>query len=175
MNLVLVGYMGSGKSTIGLKLSKILEYNFIDLDHYIVDNEQLTVQEIFKTKGEIYFRKLEQKYLKQIISKHEKTIIALGGGTPCFYDTMDFLNLIYEIKTIYLKTNLDILTNRLFKDTSRPLISHLKTKVDLKEFIAKHLFERSFFYNKAKIVVEANEIDKTIDSILFTLNKQSNF
>ena len=115
----------------------------------------MSVPEIFKTKGEIHFRKLEQTYLKMITTNADKTIIALGGGTPCFYDTMEWLNKLENFKTIYLRTKLDILTDRLFLNTTRPLISHLKTKDALKDFIAKHLFERSYYYNQASIVVES--------------------
>jgi len=169
MNLILVGYMASGKSTIGKKLSKILDYNFIDLDDFIEENERLTVSEIFKTKGEIHFRKLEQSYLKQIVTQHKKSVIALGGGTPCFYDTMDWLNQDDNTITIYLKTNLDILTKRLYLNKTRPLISHLNNKDDLKDFIAKHLFERSFFYNKAKVVIKADKEEATLNNILLQL------
>lgn len=170
MNLVLVGYMASGKSTIGKKLSKLMDFEFVDLDYYIEKKENLTVSEIFKTKGEIYFRKIEQQYLKEITTNAEKTIISLGGGTPCFYDTMGWLNALDNFKSIYLKTNLDVLTNRLYKDNQRPLVSHIKTKEELKDFIAKHLFERSFYYNQAQIVIEStNNEEETLNNILFKL------
>ncbi len=170
MNLILIGYMASGKSTIGKKISKIMDFDFIDLDDYIEKNENLSVREIFKTKGEIHFRKLEQSYLKKLTKISNKTIISLGGGTPCFYDTMTWLNNLDSFKTIYLKTNLDILTDRLFLDKSRPLISHLNTKEELKDFIAKHLFERSYYYNQASIVIESTTSqEETINNILYKL------
>ncbi|WGD34103.1 shikimate kinase [Olleya sp. YS] len=170
MNLVLVGYMASGKSTIGKKLAKIMDYEFIDLDEYIETKENLSVSQIFKTKGEIHFRKLEQLYLKEIVSTVNKSVISLGGGTPCFYDTMTWLNALENITTIYLKTNLDILVNRLYKDNSRPLISHINSKLELRDFVAKHIFERSYFYNQAKIVIESTTSkEETIDNIIFKL------
>ncbi|RAJ12932.1 shikimate kinase [Olleya aquimaris] len=170
MNLVLVGYMASGKSTIGKKLAKIMGYEFIDLDNYIETREHLSIPEIFKTKGEIHFRKLEQVYLKELTTTINKSIISLGGGTPCFYDTITWLNAIENVTTIYLKTNIDVLVNRLYKDTSRPLISHIKSKIELKDFIAKHLFERSFFYNQANIVIDsADSEEETINNIIFKL------
>jgi shikimate kinase len=145
-------------------------FKFIDLDNYIEVCEKMSVSDIFKTKGEIHFRKLEQSYLKKITANADKTIIALGGGTPCFYNTMEWLNELDNFKTIYLRTNLDILTDRLFLNKTRPLISHLETKEALKDFIAKHLFERSFFYNQASIVVESTTSEEeTINNILFKL------
>jgi len=171
MNLILVGYMASGKSTIGVELAKMMNFQFVDLDRFIEKNENLTVSEIFKTKGELHFRKLEQSYLKDLISKCDKTIISLGGGTPCFYDTMIWLNKLDNVKTIYLKTSLDILTDRLFQDKTRPLIAHLNTKEDLKDFIAKHIFERSFFYNQADIVVNTTRsIEETLQNIKISLS-----
>ena len=170
MNLIFIGYMASGKSTIGQQLAKKMGFEFIDLDNYIEVCEKMSVSDIFKTKGEIHFRKLEQSYLKKITANADKTIIALGGGTPCFYNTMEWLNKLDNFKTIYLRTNLDILTDRLFLNKTRPLISHLETKEALKDFIAKHLFERSFFYNQASIVVESTTSEEeTINNILFKL------
>ncbi|WP_028282900.1 shikimate kinase [Olleya marilimosa] len=170
MNLIFIGYMASGKSTIGQQLAEKMGFKFIDLDNYIEVREKMSVSDIFKTKGEIHFRKLEQSYLKKITANADKTIIALGGGTPCFYNTMEWLNELDNFKTIYLRTNLDILTDRLFLNKTRPLISHLETKEALKDFIAKHLFERSFFYNQASIVVESTTSEEeTINNILFKL------
>lgn len=164
MNLILIGYMASGKSTIGKKAAELLNFDFVDLDNYIEEKENLSVSEIFKLKGEIHFRKLEQTYLKELTNNLDKTIISLGGGTPCFYDTMSWLNKLDNLTTIYLKASLDVLTNRLYKDSTRPLIAHLDTKEALKDFIAKHIFERSFFYNQANIVVNS------VDSEEGTLN-----
>ena len=170
MNLIFIGYMASGKSTIGQQLAEKMGFKFIDLDNYIEVCEKMSVSDIFKTKGEIHFRKLEQSYLKEITASADKTIIALGGGTPCFYNTMEWLNKLDNFKTIYLRTNLDILTDRLFLNKTRPLISHLETKEALKDFIAKHLFERSYFYNQASIVVESTTSEEeTINNILFKL------
>ena len=170
MNLIFIGYMASGKSTIGQQLAEKMGFKFIDLDNYIEVCEKMSVSDILKTKGEIHFRKLEQSYLQKITANADKTIIALGGGTPCFYNTMEWLNKLDNFKTIYLRTNLDILTDRLFLNKTRPLISHLKTKEALKDFIAKHLFERSFFYNQASIVVESTTSEEeTINNILFKL------
>ena len=108
MNLILIGYMASGKSTIGNYLAKVLNYSFIDLDNYIEKKENLSVKEIFSQKGEIYFRKLENTALKEIVNNNENYVLSLGGGTPCFYDTMEWLKSKTNTKTIYLNVNLDV-------------------------------------------------------------------
>jgi len=105
MNLILIGYMASGKSTIGNYLAKVLNYSFIDLDNYIEKKENLSVKEIFSQKGEIYFRKLENTALKEIVNNKENFVLSLGGGTPCFYDTMEWLKSKTNTKTIYLNVN----------------------------------------------------------------------
>lgn len=158
MILVFLGYMASGKSTVGKHVAEILNYSFIDLDTYIEEKEKMKVKDIFETKGEIYFRKIEHAYLKDIINEQKNCVLSLGGGTPCFYDSVDWLNTINNVKTIYLKASIDVITTRLVNDTIRPLISHLKSKEEIKEFIAKHLFERSFFYNKAQIKLNTNDL-----------------
>lgn len=163
MILVFLGYMASGKSTVGKHVAEILNYSFIDLDAYIEEKEKMKVKDIFETKGEIYFRKIEHAYLRHIINEQKKCVLSLGGGTPCFYDSVDWLNTINNVKTIYLKASIDVITSRLVSDTIRPLISHLKSKEEIKEFIAKHLFERSFFYNKAQI--KLNTTDLSIEEI----------
>ncbi|MFC7444337.1 MULTISPECIES: shikimate kinase [Mesoflavibacter] len=163
MILVFLGYMASGKSTVGKHVAEILNYSFIDLDFYIEEKEKMKVKDIFETKGEIYFRKIEHTYLKDIINEQKNCVLSLGGGTPCFYDSVDWLNTINNVITIYLKASIDVITTRLVNDTIRPLISHLKSKEEIKEFIAKHLFERSFFYNKAQI--KLNTTDLSIEEI----------
>jgi len=154
MKLVLLGYMGSGKSSVGKLLSEALQYKFTDLDHYIEMSEGMTISQLFKEKGEIYFRRNEATAMTKIISEEKKIVIATGGGTPCYGTVMDDLLANDEVVTIYLKNSLETLTERLFTEKSeRPLITHLKTEVELNDFIRKHLFERSYYYNRASIVL----------------------
>lgn len=87
MNIVLIGYMGCGKSSIGKSLAKKLRKKYLDLDDYIENREGKTVYDIFKNDGEIYFRKKETIYLKELIENRDNIIISLGGGTPCFSGT----------------------------------------------------------------------------------------
>jgi shikimate kinase len=166
MKIILLGYMGSGKSTIGKALSKHLSIPCIDLDDYIQEKEQKMVNEIFSESGEIYFRKKERFYLEELLERKDDFILALGGGTPCYYDTMDFINSNTTAVSIYLKTDLDTLVKRLASEkNSRPLISKLNTEELLREFIAKHVFERSYFYNKAQFVIDNVSIEESIKKI----------
>lgn len=172
MIITLLGYMGSGKSTIGLQLATILKYDFIDLDNFIEEKEQLSVKEIFNSKGEIYFRKLENTCLKEIYTSQNNTILSLGGGTPCFSGNIELINS-ENSKSIYLKLLPKSLSNRLFLEKEhRPLISHLKTEDDLVEFIAIHLFERQSFYSQASNIITTdnltvNEIVEDIVKVLY--------
>ena len=84
MKIVLLGYMASGKSTIGREISKKLDMKFIDLDDYISKREKRSISEIFKVEGEIYFRKIESSYLGEILNSKDSFILSLGGGTPCY-------------------------------------------------------------------------------------------
>jgi len=172
MTIVLIGYMGSGKSTIGRKLSLKLNYTFIDLDAFIEEKEGLVVKQIFDLKGEIYFRKLEMKYLSEVL-EIENAIISLGGGTPCYGDNMTKVKDSRNARSIYLQTSIGELVKRLFLERhARPLISHINSKDELSEFIGKHLFERNPFYLKSDINIitdnkEVKEICKEIYRKLF--------
>ena len=167
MNIILIGYMGSGKSTVGKKLSEQLGHKYIDLDDYIQKKEGHSIAQIFKNKGEIYFRKVESKYLKEVLGIHG-AVISLGGGTPCYGHNMDIIKNADDAFSIYLKATISNLTDRLFKEKdSRPLISHINQKQDLREFIGKHLFERSPFYSQSDITLETD--NKTVDEIAETI------
>ncbi|WP_378185124.1 shikimate kinase [Aquimarina sp. W85] len=168
MNIVLLGYMGSGKSLIGKKLSKNIGFDFLDLDTYIEKQEKKSISLIFSEKGEVYFRKKETFYLKELLKSTKNSVIALGGGTPCFGDNMQSILNDDAHKSVYLQTSLDVLTDRLFNQRNkRPMISHIKSKVLLHDFIRKHLFERSFYYNQSlyKIQTDHKTVDQIIDEI----------
>jgi shikimate kinase len=172
MIVVLIGYMASGKSTIGKILAKKLGYDFIDLDDFIEGKEHSTVADIFKTKGEIYFRKIESQYLKDILSGKNKIVLSLGGGTPCYNNNMAFILNAHQVKSIYLKASIKTLIARLKNEKSkRPLVAHIETDDALAEFIGKHIFERGQFYNQAEVVVSTD--DKTesaiVEALLFSL------
>lgn len=172
MNIILIGYMGSGKSTIGKKLSEILNLELIDLDDYIQKMENLTISQIFATKGEIYFRKKEHFYLNELL-KRDDLILSLGGGTPCYGDNMSVILNAAHAHSIYLKSSIPNLVQRLSAEKlKRPLIAHLKTDEELTEFIGKHLFERSFFYNQSHqtIVTDGKSIATIVEEIVAGLS-----
>lgn len=163
--------MGSGKTVVGQILAKELNYSYIDLDDQIALIEEKSVPEIFKTRGELYFRKLETEVLKDVIEEPASLVVSLGGGTPCYGNNLELIKKTGDAKTVYLKASVDFLTNRLFSEKeARPVISHLKTHELLDDFIRKHLFERSFYYNQADIVLDVE--NKTPESIIKELREK---
>lgn len=162
--IVLLGYMGSGKSTIAKLLSKKLDIMNVDLDNYIEKKENKSISNIFQISGELFFRRIENKYLRDLLDSHNYKIISIGGGTPCYSDNIE---LIIKSKCIifYLRANVDTLADRLFNEKDkRPLISRIKSKKDLKTFISKHLFERNQFYLKSNFVIDVDK--KTENEII---------
>ena len=171
--ILLLGYMGSGKSTTGIELAQVLGYSFLDLDDVIKKREGKSITELFKEHGELYFRATERKCLEDIMNRSDSIVLSLGGGTPCYYDTMDYLLSLKKAKTFYLKASIDTLCNRLFKEKeSRPLISHLNHIDDAKEFIGKHLFERNLFYQKAHHQVLID--NKSVNQIVLEIKEKTN-
>ena len=162
MKIVLLGYMASGKSTIGREISKKLDMKFIDLDDYVSKRESRSISEIFKVKGEIYFRRIESLYLSEILNSKGNFILSLGGGTPCYSNNMELI-LNSEASSIYIKTSIKTIVSRLTAEKSkRPLVADLEND-KLTEFVAKHLFERRFFYEQATITM--NTEDKSAEEI----------
>lgn len=153
--------MGSGKSHISKILSDKLNFKLIDLDKEISKRNKMTIPEIFDKKGEIYFRKLERETLEEILASEKNTILSLGGGTPVYYNNMEIIN--HNSKSVFLRASVSTLTERLSKQKEkRPLIANI-TDENLAEFIAKHLFERNDFYNKAQIsIITDNRTPKDI-------------
>jgi shikimate kinase len=161
MKVVLLGYMASGKSAVGKLLAKELNIQFVDLDDFIEGKEQLSISEIFKLKGEIYFRIKEGEYLKELLNFDKNLIISLGGGTPCYGNNMEIIK--NKTKSFYLNASINTIYERLIGETSkRPLVATLGTS-NLKEFIAKHLFERNQFYERADNTILVN--NKTISEV----------
>jgi shikimate kinase len=170
MKIILVGYMASGKSTIGKLLSDSLHLPFYDLDHLIETNLNLKIDEIFKQKGELFFRKKEREILIDFLNSTENYILALGGGTPCYYDNYQLYQF-STIHSIYLKASVDTLLDRLqVQKVSRPLIASLNNEV-LQEYVAKHLFERNYFYHQVKTIVSIDNKGESeiVTEILFNL------
>jgi len=155
-NIFLLGFMGSGKSTLGKKLAKQLSLPFYDLDDEIEAQEKKTIAQIFEEKGEDRFRKIETQLLKKLTQQSTSFVLALGGGTPCFYDNMKIIN--QSGTSIYIKYNAGILCSRLINaKAQRPLIAG-KTKEELLSFIEETLIVREEYYNQSQFIVEGNNI-----------------
>lgn len=165
MIVVLIGYMASGKTSIGKKLANKLSYDFIDLDDLIEEKENLTVSQVFKSKGEVYFRNQEHLHLKEVLNTKNNIVLSVGGGTPCYSNNIDIIVNNNKVKSIYLKASIATLTEKLMrKKAKRPLIAHIETEAAMAEFIGKHLFERVQFYNQAEIMLPVD--NKTKDVIV---------
>jgi shikimate kinase len=156
MTISLMGYMGSGKTLVSKELSILNNFKIFDLDTEISKQNNRSITEIFKEKGEIFFRKTEKEVLEKILSSEKNIILSLGGGTPCYYNNIDSIN--EKTISVFLKTNVKTLAQRLSSEKDkRPLIQNISNE-DLPEFIAKHLFERNPFYNQAKITINTDNL-----------------
>jgi len=169
MNILLIGFMGCGKTSLGKKLAKKMDLKFIDLDKIIEQNEQLSVDEIFNNKGEDYFRQLETNWLSSF--EGENYVVSLGGGTSCFNENMGIINSLGT--SVYLQMNSGLLTDRLFHSKQkRPLIEKFKNdKPRLILEIGKLLKSREVFYKKANVIFEASNMSSSKLDLLVELVK----
>lgn len=169
--IILLGYMGAGKSTIGKVLSDNIGIPFVDLDTFIEEKEQKSISEIFKIHGNIYFRKKERAYLEQILNQEKDIILATGGGTPCFGDNISLIKA-HSSNVFYIHLSTKTLVKRLKNQKEkRPLIAHLSTDEALEEFINKHLFERNPYYLQANQVIKSDplSVSEIVEKIQQTL------
>lgn len=156
--IFLVGYMGTGKSTVGKQLARELGLRFIDLDQFISESERQSVAELFRSQGESGFRGLERKYLRKLDDSTEPFVCATGGGTPCFYDNMHWMNAAGV--TVYLEMDVASLAYRLrHAKTERPILKAIEDP-NLEAFISQHLEERRADYEEAQIRFPALGFDK---------------
>ena len=155
--IILIGYMGSGKTTVGKALSKETGMMFYDLDWYIESRMRKSVSQIFAEKGEEGFRKIEYNMLHEV-AEFEDVIISCGGGTPCFFDNMDYLN--QQGDVVYLKATPETLYKHLLMaKIERPLLKG-KSSEELIAYITDHLKERAPFYEKARHILDVNVLDE---------------
>ncbi len=156
VRIIIIGYMGAGKTTVGKALAKQLGIPFYDLDWYIESRMRKTVQQIFAERGEEGFRKIEYNMLHEV-AEFEDVIISCGGGTPCFFDNMDYLN--GQGDTIYLKATPEVLHKHLLMGKGiRPLLQG-KSPEEMRQFIVSQLETREPFYNKARHTLDVNLLD----------------
>ena len=151
MLIYLIGYMGAGKTTYGKRLARDINYNFIDLDQKIEAEQGKTISEIFAEKGEDGFRQIEREAMMQTFGL-ENTIVATGGGTPCFFDNMQLLN--QNGATLYIEmTPKALVWNLMNSHKDRPLL-HDKTYEELVDYIDATLQKRLPFYTQARYKVD---------------------
>lgn len=168
MRIFLTGYMASGKTTLGKAYAKACGLSFIDLDWYIEERMHSTIRDIFATRGEDGFRQLERKMLLEV-AEFENVIVACGGGTPCFFDNMEFMNSCGV--TVFLDTASEVLFRRLKQAAAnRPLVAG-KSDDELKQTIADGLEHRMPFYSQAAIRLDGSrlesrsQIDETVEEL----------
>ena len=157
--------MGAGKTTIGKQLSNKLRYNFIDLDQFIEESNQISISSIFSNKGESYFRDIESLHLKKVLEL-DNTVISLGGGTPCFNNNMGLIK--DHSKSIFIDLPTKMLVSRLKNGRlKRPLIQD-KSDDELFDFINILRSKRLSFYNQANLII--NKREDIISQILYFIN-----
>jgi shikimate kinase len=165
MKIFLVGLTGSGKSTLGKELAKSLKLSFVDLDDYIIEKEGKTIQEIFETYGEDYFRNLEHKSILELC-KQKKIVIATGGGAACFHDNMTIMNIAGI--TLFLDVPPKIVADRLIQvqdRQNRPMLAN-KTNEQIVALMEDLYEKRLPYYNEAKLIVAGSDLESTHQATL---------
>ena len=165
MKIFLIGFMGCGKSSLGRKLATFLNYEFVDLDRLIEKEVNMSIAQYFSDVGEDKFREVEKNILQQT-NFRENIVIATGGGAPCYFDNVDWMN--GQGKTVYLSMEPKALANRLINSKSeRPLIKGLNYD-ELVNFISLKLGTRETFYSRAQYVV--NGLDLSAEKLVAYLD-----
>ncbi|MDR1623787.1 MAG: shikimate kinase [Tannerellaceae bacterium] len=168
--IYLIGYMGAGKTTVGKELARQMNLSFIDLDHYIEARYHKTVRRLFEEKGEAVFRDIECKLLREA-GMIEDVVISTGGGTPCFFDNMSYMN--QTGTTVYLKTSSAELAKRLeLVKHTRPVLKGLFGE-NLKQFITDNLEKRDLWYKQALVIFDAEKMltDNGVNVLTCALKK----
>ncbi|MBR4722915.1 MAG: shikimate kinase [Muribaculaceae bacterium] len=157
--IFLLGFMGCGKSTLGRNVAAIMHIPFIDLDIFIEQRFHRNVREIFAERGEDGFRQIERNVLHEV-GDFEDTIIACGGGTPCFFDNMDFMN--SHGTTVFLVGSEERIFSRLKRGKhKRPLLANLNDD-ELRLYIRQKIEERMPFYGKAQRRFGSDRLDSEV-------------
>ncbi|MGL4851132.1 MAG: shikimate kinase [Phocaeicola sp.] len=154
--IFLVGYMGSGKTTLGKAFAQACGLTFVDLDWYMEERYRQTVTQIFAERGEEGFRRLERKMLHEV-GEFENVVVSTGGGAPCFFDNMEYMNRMG--RTVYLEVSPERLFKRLkIAKQQRPLLAN-KTDKELMDFISEALQKREPFYKQAHLTFHGEELE----------------
>jgi shikimate kinase len=156
MKLFLIGFMGSGKSFLGKQVSQQLQIPFFDLDERIEEHEGKTISDIFGEKGEEYFRLLEKDILYLITESHESFVMATGGGTPCYFNNIDYLKTKGQV--IWINPSIQTICNRLKSEKDkRPLVKNLPD-AQLAGYIQKKMADRRIYYQQAHHIINQDDI-----------------
>lgn len=164
MRIFLVGYMGSGKSTVGKLLAQQLDVPFVDTDVYIETETGMDITDIFANEGEAHFRAMESAAINALILRYDDAVIATGGGLPCSEAMIK--KLIDAGTVVYLKASIKTLTQRLLTSDNRPLVQQYKGQA-LTQYIRRHLASRRVYYRQASIIVwNRGSVDQVVMRIL---------
>lgn len=156
MRIFIIGYMYSGKSTVGKKLARRLNYDFIDLDIYFEEKYHISINDFFRKYSENDFRKIETQLLNEIIEK-DNTVISTGGGTSCFNDNMKLIK--ENGISIYLKLHINSIKDRILNSKKqRPLLKDVSSE-NIDVFLSDHLSEREKYYQQADFIVKGENAD----------------
>jgi len=165
LRIFLIGFMGCGKTHLGRELSERLQLPFFDLDEKLVEKEEKPINEIFEQEGEEYFRLLEKDVLYLLTESHDSFVMACGGGTPCFYNNIDYMK--SKGVTVWINCSIECLYKRLESNkSSRPLVKDLSND-QLRSYIIKKFADRKIFYQQAALILSEDESD--VDSLLKNL------
>lgn len=166
-NIIIIGYMGAGKTIVGRELAKAIGKEFFDLDWYIESRMRKSIAQLFALKGEEGFRKIEHNMLHEV-AEFEDVVLSCGGGTPCFFDNIDYMNSRADV--VYIKAQPEVLIRHLLMGkTMRPLLQG-KTPDELRAYISNQIIEREPYYSKAKYTVDVSLMD-TYEKVRISVNQ----
>ncbi len=168
MRIFLIGFMGSGKTHWGKQLAERLQLPFFDLDEVVMQAEKKTVPEIFNTNGEEYFRLKEKEMLEKLVDENESMVVSCGGGTPCFFNNIEFMKKYGTV--VWLNTHVNILLQRLIKERDeRPLLKDISDE-GLRSYIIRKLNERRIYYEQADVTIDKEDAFSMNDFIQTVLH-----
>ena len=168
MKIYFIGFMGCGKTHWAKLLGKKLDLPFFDMDELIIEKEEKSINDIFKDEGEEYFRLVEKDVLHMITESHETFVMATGGGTPCFYNSIDYLK--KQGTVVWINCSTEILYKRLLEEREkRPLLTNIPD-AELKSYVIKKYSSRKIFYQQASVILpeERLDLDAMVNKIFHT-------